>query len=115
MLLSPEGQQVPDQRRPFFIVPEWTKDPFEAAEPPAEPPTQEQIAAEGGILLKEGRYLVKSVLGFSNSGGVYIGEDRETQQEVVIKERARMSTAQRIQWRSSRRSIASCRRLRPSE
>ena len=64
MLLSPEGQQVPDQRRPFFIVPEWTKDPFEAAEPPAEPPTQEQIAAEGGILLKEGRYLVKSVLGF---------------------------------------------------
>lgn len=87
MLLSPEGQQVPDQRRPFFIVPEWTKDPFEAAETPAEPPLpKEQIAAEGGILLKEGRYLVKSVLGFSNSGGVYIGEDRETQQEVVIKE-----------------------------
>lgn len=82
MLLSPGGEKIPDIRRPYFFVPEWTKDPFEdahrAAARPQPDPTQ--------ITLKDGRYLVKSVFSFSNSGGVYLAEDRETGQEVVIKE-----------------------------
>lgn len=82
MLMSPAGEQVPDQRRPYVVVPEWTKEPFEATSPTI---SKEQAAADG-VLLKDGRYRVKSVLGFSNSGGVYIGEDTENDQEVVIKE-----------------------------
>lgn len=38
------------------------------------------------VALKDGRYSVKSAPNFSNSGGVYIAEDMETGQEVVIKE-----------------------------
>jgi serine/threonine protein kinase len=82
MLSSPQGEQVQDQRRPYFVVPEWTQDPFESTPSNV---NREQVAADG-ILLKDGRYRVKSVLGFSNSGGVYIGEDKQTGEEVVIKE-----------------------------
>lgn len=82
MLLSPDGEKIPDIRRPYFFVPDWTKDPFEddnreAAATKVEPDQ---------ITLKDGRYLVKSVFSFSNSGGVYLADDRETGQEVVIKE-----------------------------
>ena len=46
----------------------------------------EEQAAPSGIGLKDGRYLVKSALNFSNSGGVYVADDLETGNEVVIKE-----------------------------
>jgi hypothetical protein len=81
MLISPHGEHLPDIRRPYFHVPEWTKDPFEAADAAA----REKVETDK-ITLKEGRYLVKRVLSFSNSGGVYVAEDRETGREVVIKE-----------------------------
>jgi serine/threonine protein kinase len=79
VLLSPDGERVPDVRRPYFHVPAWAKDPFEAPAPAAQ-------GEAGEITLKDGRYVVKYVLGFSNSGGVYVAEDRETGTEVVIKE-----------------------------
>ncbi len=82
MLISPSGEDVPDRRRPYFYVPDWTKDPLEVT---SHTDSQEQ-ASPSGILLKDGRYLVKAVLSFSNSGGVYVAEDMETGQEVVIKE-----------------------------
>src|ERR1044071_6263906 len=81
VLLSPEGEKVLDVRTPFFSPPAWAKDPF--AEEAA---SQGASAAPAEITLKEGRYLVKGVLNFSNSGGVYVAEDRETGVEVVIKE-----------------------------
>jgi serine/threonine protein kinase len=81
MLISPEGEMVPDLRRPYFHIPAWTKDPFEDPSKISQQPVD-----PNNITLKEGRYLIKSVLSYSNSGGVYIAEDRETQQEVVIKE-----------------------------
>jgi predicted Ser/Thr protein kinase len=80
VLLSPEGEKVLDVRTPFFSPPAWAKDPF------AEEAAQGAAAAPAEITLKEGRYLVKGVLNFSNSGGVYVAEDRETGVEVVIKE-----------------------------
>jgi serine/threonine protein kinase len=82
VLLSPGGEKVPDVRRPYFHVPAWAKDPFEAAVPVA----QGETAGSGEIALKDGRYVVKSVLNFSNSGGVYVAHDRETGNDVVIKE-----------------------------
>ncbi|MCD9189245.1 MAG: class III lanthionine synthetase LanKC [Pyrinomonadaceae bacterium] len=82
-ILSPDGKQVIDERVPYFRVPEWTKDPFEDT-------TKETAVAKEAvpsqITLKEGRYIVKGTLGHSNAGGVYIAEDTETSQDVIIKE-----------------------------
>lgn len=82
MLVSPAGEQVPDERKPVFYVPPWERDPFEAAVEDDSPGTDD----EGRIALKDSRYLVKNVLGFTNSGGVYIADDTETGEEVLIKE-----------------------------
>jgi serine/threonine protein kinase len=82
MLISPSGETIPDIRYPYFFVPSWTKDPFEGASTEGR---QEQTNL-GGVSLKNGRYLVKSALSYSNSGGVYVAEDTETGRDVVIKE-----------------------------
>ena len=81
-MLSPSGEKVPDRRFPYFHVPEWTKDPF-AESAPAD---SSETSNSSGVSLKDGRYLVKSSLTFTNSGGVYLADDTETGQEVVIKE-----------------------------
>lgn len=75
VLISPDGQYVPDNRTPYFAPPQWVTDPF-----PSEEPEQQEIT------LNAGRYLVKEALAFSNSGGVYLAEDRTTGRDVVIKE-----------------------------
>jgi len=80
VLISPDGEAIPDVRTPYFAPPPWTADPF-----PAE-------RSEPAEILLNGRYLVKKAIAFSNSGGVYIAEDRETGREVVVKE-ARAHTA----------------------
>jgi serine/threonine protein kinase len=82
MLISPSGERVPDIRLPYFHVPDWAKDPFEATSHK----DSQETPNPSEVLLKEGRYLVKSSLNFSNSGGVYVAQDTETGQEVVIKE-----------------------------
>jgi serine/threonine protein kinase len=81
-LISPEGKAIPDIRTPYFAPPAWAEDPF---------PTPKQERRE--ITLNNGRYLIKRAIAFSNSGGVYIAEDRETNKDVVIKE-ARPHTVQ---------------------
>jgi serine/threonine protein kinase len=80
VLTSPQGEAVPDVRTPYFAPPAWVTDPF---------PTEKSEQAE---ILLNGRYKVKKAIAFSNSGGVYIAEDRETGREVVVKE-ARAHTA----------------------
>ena len=82
MLLSPSGEKVPDIRYPYFHVPDWTRDPFAADRPVDSQGTQNPSE----IRLKEGRYLVKSSMSYTNSGGVYVAEDTQTGQQVVIKE-----------------------------
>lgn len=79
MLVSPKGELIPDERRPYFYFPEWTRDPFA----PAASSTRTQASE---VSLKNGRYRVKSVLRYSNSGGVYVAEDTQSGQQVVIKE-----------------------------
>lgn len=75
VLITPEGEAIPDVRMPYFAPPSWTTDPF-----PTEEPEQQ------GLTLNNGKYIVKQALAFSNSGGVYLAEDRDTGAEVVIKE-----------------------------
>jgi len=75
VLISPDGEAVPDVRTPYFALPPWVTDPF---------PNQEPEHRE--LTLHDGKYLVKRAFAFSNSGGVYLAEDRDTGAEVVIKE-----------------------------
>lgn len=75
ILTSPNGEQVVDRRNPYFEVPSWVSDPF-----PVEESDQDDMT------LNEGRFIVKSALGFSNTGGVYLATDTSTGKDVVIKE-----------------------------
>jgi serine/threonine protein kinase len=75
ILISPQGEAVPDIRTPYFEPASWVTDPF-----PDDESEDEDMTLNGG------RYLVKQALTFSNSGGVYVAEDRNTGKEVVIKE-----------------------------
>ena len=82
MLVSPTGEQIPDERMPYFHLPPWVRDPF--------PPEDEEEVGirdeQGRIALGDGRYLINNVLGFTNSGGIYLADDRETGEVVIIKE-----------------------------
>jgi tRNA A-37 threonylcarbamoyl transferase component Bud32 len=73
VLVAPSGEKVPDARTPYFSLPAWVQD-ISAPEK----------SAGGG--LNGGRYKVTSSLGFSNSGGVYLGLDGVSGEKVVIKE-----------------------------
>src|SRR6185503_14082569 len=75
IVISPHGEEIPDNRTPYFAPPPWAADPF----PTEEPESQEST-------LNGGRYLVTKALSFSNSGGVYLADDHTTGKEVVIKE-----------------------------
>src|SRR5947209_3773863 len=75
-LLSPKGENIPEVRKAWCVIPEWATDPF-----PAE--MKERRESKLG---KGGRYEVKSVLNFSNARGVYLGIDRQTGEQVIIKE-----------------------------
>ena len=81
VLTTPNGEAVPDLRTPYFALPSWVTDPF---------PT-EKLERPKEIVLNN-KYVVKKAIAFSNSGGVYVAEDRETGREVIIKE-ARPHTA----------------------
>jgi hypothetical protein len=74
-LVSPDGELVRDERRPEFHPPQWVADPC----PPLE-------GDNGEAALKDGRYEVQLPLTFTNAGGVYVGVDRISGRDVVIKE-----------------------------
>jgi serine/threonine protein kinase len=76
ILYSPEGEPLPDVRTPYFNPPGWVTDPF----------LEGQEATPEMPILKEGRYSIVSALSFSNSGGVYLAQDNESGENVVIKE-----------------------------
>jgi serine/threonine protein kinase len=73
VLLTPNFEEVPDVRAPYFDSPSWAPDPF---------PTESKPASR----MLNNRYQVSSALAFSNTGGVYLATDSTTGQEVVIKE-----------------------------
>lgn len=81
VLISPDGEAVPDVRTPYFAPPSWASDPF---------PTEASASGQGIVL--NGRFRVKKAIAFSNSGGVYVADDQQTGREVIVKE-ARAHTA----------------------
>jgi len=78
LLTGPDGSDVPDRRLPFPVTPEWVEPPFRT------------IRSEGNpsdpMTLQNGRYQIRSVLGFSNAGGIYRALDRKTGRQVIVKE-----------------------------
>jgi hypothetical protein len=75
-LVSPTGEYVPDERLPYFRLPDWVRDPFGRA-----PDADTEVEA-----LLDGRYRVDGALAFSNAGGIYSGTDTSTGRPVIIKE-----------------------------
>lgn len=74
VLVTPGGDAVADERKPFFKLPDWERDPFAASD-------------EGGAPgLLGGRFAVEKALHFSNTGGVYVARDSATGARVVLKE-----------------------------
>lgn len=69
------GRDVPDQRRPAFILPDGVTDPFVAREP---------APHAGPIVIRH--YEIAKVLQPSNAGGAYQAVDRRTGRAVFIKE-----------------------------
>ncbi|MEV8322582.1 class III lanthionine synthetase LanKC [Kitasatospora sp. NPDC056731] len=74
---TPDGTLVPDRRDPAFHVPPWVTLPdFLAPQLRA----RQQESVEGLP------YRIQKVLHFSNGGGLYVGEDERTGQQIVLKE-----------------------------
>lgn len=74
---DPRGRLVPDDRGPAFRVPSWVTPPGLLM------PHLEARAAVGFAGLP---YAVEKALHFSNGGGVYLGRDTRTGEQVVLKE-----------------------------
>ncbi|MEW9531111.1 class III lanthionine synthetase LanKC [Microbispora sp. NPDC049125] len=72
-----DGRLVPDVRGPAFALPPWVTLPA-FLEP--------HLAARNAVTLEGLPYQVESVLHFSNGGGVYLGRDTRTGNQVVLKE-----------------------------
>ncbi|MGW2251114.1 class III lanthionine synthetase LanKC [Kitasatospora sp. NPDC001660] len=75
-LRDPSGELVPDRRDPVFRVPAWVAVPEELR------PHLAAREAAGGAF----PYAVREVLQFSNAGGIYLAEHRETGERVVLRE-----------------------------
>ncbi|MFD9965866.1 class IV lanthionine synthetase LanL [Amycolatopsis sp. NPDC058986] len=75
-LTDADGNPVDDQRGVGKAVPEWTLDPFH--------PAIEPVRTPGSVLVGD-RYRVRTAIRQSNRGGVYIAEDTETGEDIVLK------------------------------
>ena len=71
------GKLVPDRRDPVFRVPPWVNLPDFLAP---------HIAARNAVTLADLPYTIERVLHFSNGGGIYLGTDSRTGDQVVLKE-----------------------------
>jgi tRNA A-37 threonylcarbamoyl transferase component Bud32 len=72
-----EGQLVPDRRGPTFQLPPWVELPGFL---------MPHLDARNSVKVDELPCTVEQALHFSNSGGVYLGTDRQTGEKVVLKE-----------------------------
>ncbi|MFG3052410.1 class III lanthionine synthetase LanKC [Kitasatospora sp. NPDC048239] len=76
-LRAPTGELVPDRRDPVFRLPAWVTLPEELRPHLA----ARQTAGAGDL-----PYLIREALQFSNAGGIYLAEHRETGERVVLRE-----------------------------
>ncbi len=82
VILKPDGQPVPDDRLPFYQLPEWVSDPF----------GNRPVTDYDDTHVLNERYEIEAALSFSNRGGVYRARDLSTGRTVIVKE-ARPCTA----------------------
>ncbi|MFL6123340.1 class III lanthionine synthetase LanKC [Actinophytocola sp.] len=76
-IADPDGNLVPDKRDPVFYLPPWVTLPT-FLEP--------HLAARNAVTTTDLPYTIESVLHFSNGGGIYVGRDTRTGEQVVLKE-----------------------------
>jgi serine/threonine protein kinase len=81
-LRAPDGTSTIDSRQPFFQLPWWVRDPVD----PDDASGPEPAPRLDAIGLRDGRYRVTSVLGFTNGGGIYLADDTIAGRTVVLKE-----------------------------
>ncbi|MFE0462489.1 class IV lanthionine synthetase LanL [Kitasatospora sp. NPDC058965] len=80
-LQTPDGTFVRDRRQAAFTPPAWALSPL--------PPPDGPASAPGTSVLLNDRYVVHKAIRHAYKGGVFLGTDRLTGQEVVIKEARR--------------------------
>ena len=91
-LRTPDGELVPDERRPGYSAPAWAVDPFQpTAEPGAGTPADAAMSRqakshEPSAVLLNDRYVVTAALAHANKGGTYLATDRQGGETVVVKE-----------------------------
>lgn len=71
------GTLVPDLRDPVFRLPSWVTLPAFLAP---------HLAARNAVTVTDLPYTIEKALHFSNGGGVYLGRDTRTGEQVVLKE-----------------------------
>ncbi|MEW1610663.1 MULTISPECIES: class III lanthionine synthetase LanKC [unclassified Streptomyces] len=74
---DPRGRLVPDDRGPAFRTPAWVTPP-DFLRP--------HLDARAAVGLGDLPYTVEKALHFSNGGGVYLGRDSRTGEQIVLKE-----------------------------
>ena len=76
-IVGPDGQLLPDHRGPTFSPPAWV--PLPACLEP-------HLAARANQSMEDLPYRIERALHFSNGGGLYLGVDERTGEQVVFKE-----------------------------
>jgi hypothetical protein len=71
------GRLVPDRRDPVFYVPPWVTLPEFLAP---------HLEARSAATVDDVPYAIERVVHFSNGGGVYVGRDKRSGEQVVLKE-----------------------------
>lgn len=77
-ILSPAGTRHSDERKAYYSLPPWVRDPFAAESPPDD--------NGGEVWLKDRRYRVTHAIKYSSIGGIYAAEDTHSGEAVVIRE-----------------------------
>jgi serine/threonine protein kinase len=72
-----DGNLVADRRDPVFRVPPWVTLPAFL---------QPHLDARNAVTVTDLPYTIERVLHFSNGGGIYVGTDTRTGEQVVLKE-----------------------------
>ncbi|NOT87775.1 MAG: protein kinase/lanthionine synthetase C family protein [Lysobacter sp.] len=95
LVLDGNYRFVEDQRLPNFVVPPFARTPScvldadastETADGPPASGTEDPSEDVAGPVLLNGRYEVLGVLKQSNIGGVYLARDRESGEQLVLRE-----------------------------
>jgi len=79
-LAGPSGEKTQDTRQGYYTLPSWAEDPYGAR------PVRVVDSSVSRMTLN-GRYEVRTVMRYSNVGGIYLAHDLESGRPVVVRER----------------------------